>query len=103
MCVPLLSPREGRPNQTCLTIGGDRVNYPGDCGTPTVDMVTVKVHLNSVILTKGACYCTINLKDFYLMTPMARPKFMHMKIKDLPAEVIELYKLNNKAMSDGLI
>ncbi len=64
----------------------------------------VKLHLNSVILTKGARYCTIDLKDFYLMTPMVRPKFMHMKIKALPAKIIELYKLvNDKATSDGFI
>ncbi len=28
---------------------------------------------------------------------------MHMKIKALSAKIIELYKLNNKAMSDGFI
>ncbi len=37
------------------------------------------------------------------MTPMVCPKFMRMKIKDLPTKIIELYKLNNKAMSDGFI
>jgi hypothetical protein len=52
-------------------------------------MVTVKLHLNSVISTKGARYCTIDLKDFYLMTTMARPKFMRMKIKALPAKNYE--------------
>jgi hypothetical protein len=59
-----------------LRVGGNLLNVPGDCGTPTVDMVTVKLHLNSVILTKGAHYCTIDLKDFYLNTPMARPEYM---------------------------
>jgi hypothetical protein len=65
------------------------VNYPGNFGTTTVDMITVKLHRNSVILTKGACYCTIDLKDFYIMTPLARPKFMRMKIKALPAKNYE--------------
>ncbi len=64
-----------------LTVGGDRLNVPRDCRTPTIDMVTVKLHLNSVISTKGARYCTIDLKDFYLMTPMTCPEYMHMKIK----------------------
>ncbi len=63
----------------------------------------VKIHLNNVISTKGARYCTIDLKDFYLMTPMACPKFMRMKTKALPTKIIELYKLNNKATSDGFI
>ncbi len=81
-------------------MGGNRINYPGDCGMSTVNMVTVKLHLNSVISTKSACYCTIDLKDFYLMTPMARPEYMRMKLKDLPAEFVELYNLTNKVDSN---
>jgi hypothetical protein len=77
-------PKKDDPNRMRLTVSGNRVNFPGDCGTPTVDMVTVKLHLNSVISTKGARYCTIDLKDFYLMTPMTCPEYMRMKIKDLP-------------------
>ena len=46
------------PNRSRLTVGGDRLNVPGDCGTPTVDMVTVKLHINSDISTQGARYCT---------------------------------------------
>jgi hypothetical protein len=57
-------PKKYDPNCTSLTIGGNKVNFPGYCGTPTVDMVMVKLHLNSVISTKGARYCTIDLKDF---------------------------------------
>ncbi len=49
-------PKKDDPNRSRLTVAGDRLNVPGDCGTPTVNMVTVKLHLNSVILTKGACY-----------------------------------------------
>jgi hypothetical protein len=85
MCVNY-RPEKTDPNFTCLTIDGNRITYPRDCSTPTVDMVTVKIHLNSVISTKGACYCTIDLKDFYLNTPMARPEFMRMKLADLPKE-----------------
>jgi hypothetical protein len=83
-------PKKDDPNCTRLTIDGNRVNFPEDCGTPTVDMVTVKLHLNSVISTKGACYCTIDLKDFFLMTPMTRSEYMRMKIKDLPKEFVTI-------------
>ena len=96
-------PKKDDPNCSRLTIGGDRLNVPKDSGTPTVDMVTVKLHLNSVISTKGACYCTIDLKDFYLMTPMTRPEYMRMKIKDLPEEFVTMYNLTNKATSDGFV
>jgi len=96
-------PEKADPNCSQLTVGGNRLNVPGDCGTPTVDMVTVKLHLNSVISTKGARYCTIDLKDFYLMTPMTRPEYMRMKIKDLPEEFVNMYNLTNKATTNGFV
>ena len=39
------------PYQTRLTLVGDRVNYPVDCGTPTVDLTTVKILINSIVST----------------------------------------------------
>jgi hypothetical protein len=90
-------PERADPNRTCLTIGGNCIIYPGDWGTPTVAMVTVKIHLNSVVSTKGACYSTINLKDFYLNTPMACPEFMRMKLAELPKEFTRIYKLHDLA------
>ena len=44
-------PEKKDSNRVRLTVGGDRINYPGDCGTPTADMITVKMLLNSVIST----------------------------------------------------
>ena len=35
--------------RTRITIGGNLVNYPGDCGTPTANLLTVKLLLNSII------------------------------------------------------
>jgi len=78
-------------------MGGNRIVYPGNVSTPTVEMMTVKMHLNSVISLKGARYCTIDIKDFYLNTPMERPELMRMKITDLPPEFVALYKLNDIA------
>jgi hypothetical protein len=66
-------------------------------------MVTVKIHLNSIVSTKGARYCTIDLKDFYLNTPMARPEFMRMKLADLPKEFARIYKLHDLANTNGFI
>jgi hypothetical protein len=66
-------------------------------------MVTVKIHLNSIVSTKGARYCTIDLKDFYLNTPMARPEFMRMKLADLPEEFARIYKLHDLANTNGFV
>ncbi len=60
------------------------VNYPGDCGTPTADMLLVKILLNSVISTKGAKFMTADIKNFYLMTPMKRYEYVRLKLIDIP-------------------
>ncbi len=69
VCVNYFPEKED-PNRTQVAVGTNILHYPGNYGTPTVDMITVKLHLISIISTKNACYCTINLKDFYLNTPM---------------------------------
>ena len=33
-------------------MGGDCIIYPGDCGTPTAALLTVKQHQNSTISTE---------------------------------------------------
>ena len=42
-------PENSDPYRTRLAVGGDRVNYPGYCGIPTVSLTTVKLLLNSII------------------------------------------------------
>ena len=66
-------------------------------------MLTVKMLLNSTISTKGAKFMTIDIKDFYLMTPMERPEFMRLKISDMPENIIEQYQLRNKVTKDGYV
>ena len=47
-------PENDDPYCIRLTAVGNRINFPGDCGTPTADMITIKILLNSVISTKNA-------------------------------------------------
>ncbi|KAL7485624.1 hypothetical protein ACHAW6_011216 [Cyclotella cf. meneghiniana] len=65
-------------------------------------MITIKVLLNSVILTKNAKFMTINIKDFHLNTPMECPDFMRLKLSDIPNNIIDLYKLRDIA-HDGVV
>jgi hypothetical protein len=88
-----LKPNKEEKHHTQLTAGGDRINYPEDVGTPTADMTLVKNLLNSIISTKDTRCVTLDIKDFYLITPMKRYKYMHLKLADIPEEIIEEYKL----------
>eukprot|EP00804_Cyclotella_cryptica_P004492 CCRYP_017634-RA/>CCRYP_017634-RA protein AED:0.15 eAED:0.15 QI:0/0/0/1/1/1/2/0/934 len=96
-------PEKEDPYRIRLTVGGNRITYPGDCGTPTADMLTTKILLNSVISTKGARFMTIDIKDFYLNTPMVRPEYMRLKLSDIPDHIIKLYKLDKLVTTDGYV
>jgi hypothetical protein len=52
------------PHRTRITMGGNLINYPDDCGTPTADLITVKILLNSIVSKLNAKFMTIDLKDF---------------------------------------
>ena len=97
--------KNDEPNRTRLVAGGDQVHYPGDAGTPTADLLTVKLLINSIISTPGAKCMTMDIKDFYLNTPMARYKYMRLKLSDMPDDVIviEHYNLREIATPDGFI
>ena len=59
-----------------MCIGGNRINYPGDAGTPTANLLTIKLLANSVVSTKNSKMLTMDLKDLYLNTPMERPEYI---------------------------
>ena len=76
------------------------MHYPGDCGTPTADIITVKLLLNSVISTKEAKFMTMDISNFYLMTPLERKEYLRMKLADFSDDVIEHYNLREKQSTD---
>jgi hypothetical protein len=91
------------PYRTRITMGGNLINYPDDCGTPTADLLTVKLMFNSIISTSGAKFMTIDIKDFYLMTPMDRYEYFRMKLDLFPQDIIDEYELRDKVDTDGNI
>jgi hypothetical protein len=55
-------------------LGVNLIHYPDKISTPTAELSTVKMLLNSFISTPGACFTTFDLKDFYLDTPMVKKR-----------------------------
>ena len=86
-------PEKEDPYIVRLTVDGDRLTCPWDCSTPTVDIITVKLLLNSIVSIPGAKFMSINIKNFYLNTPMPRYEYMRLKLSDLPDDVIRHYNL----------
>jgi hypothetical protein len=98
-----IKPNEEEKYKTRLTAGGDRINYPEDISTPTADTTLIKTMLNSLISTKGAKCVMLDVKDFYLNTPMKKYGYMHIKITDIPDKIIEEYNLPEIVTEDGYV
>jgi len=96
MVVCEVRPEKDDPDRTRITIGGNRICYPGDVGTNTASLELVKLLLNSVLSRKGARFSTIDLKNFYLDTPMPEPEYVCIKLADIPDEFISEYNLSGR-------
>jgi hypothetical protein len=101
--VCTVRPEKAEPNRTRFTVGGDKINYPGEVATPTAEMLVAKILFNSVISTPGAKFMTMDISNFYLMTPLKRPEYIRVRLDDMPEEIIKEYKLRDKANAKGHI
>jgi hypothetical protein len=79
-----------------FTAGGNRIEHTGKVSTPTADPTAVKCLLNSVLSTPDAKFITMDIKDFYLNTPMARFEHMQIPVRDIPEIIMQNYQLHDK-------
>jgi hypothetical protein len=65
-------------------------------------LTTAKTLINSVISTLGAKFLVIDIKSFYLNTPLGRFEYMVINFSSLPQETIDKYDLI-KLAQDGKV
>jgi hypothetical protein len=78
---------------------GNPINYPNDCGTPTADILAIKLLFKSIISMPNAKFMTINIKDFYLMAPTDCYKYFRVKLELFPQDIINKYAFHDKVDS----
>jgi hypothetical protein len=100
--VSSLRPTKAETHRVRVTVGGDKLDYPGLTTTQCASLTTTKCHLNSVLSTPNAKYVVLDIKDFYYGTQMQRYEYMKLPIKLIPQEVIDQYNLLD-LVSDGYI
>ncbi len=66
------------------TIGGDRVDYPGPVAASTADLTTIKLLLNSLVVSDDAEWMSADITDFYLGTPLPRKEYMRIGRNQTP-------------------
>jgi hypothetical protein len=69
------------------------IHYPDNVSTPTADLTTAKVLLNSVVSAPQAKFIVTDIKDFYLSTKMKRYKYMRLPLTVIPPVIIVQYNL----------
>ena len=90
-------PQKADPNRVRITAGGNLIEYPFELTTRTADLTTSKILWNSILSTKNAkCMC-VDVKSFYLCTPMDRYKYMKIPLSIFPAHTRTQYALDSKA------
>mmetsp|Transcript_11265 Transcript_11265/g.15885 ORF Transcript_11265/g.15885 Transcript_11265/m.15885 type:complete len:463 (+) Transcript_11265:115-1503(+) len=87
-----------------LVVRGDRLSYNEDSGSPAATMLETKLLINSVIFEawKGARFLSLDLKDFFVATPMHRPEFMKIPLKYIPTDIMKRYNVKSLVI-DGYI
>ena len=86
-------PQKADPNRTCITIGGNRICYPVDVGTPIGSLEMFKLLINSVLSCINAKFACFDVSNFYLATPMDRSECFRIKNDDIPQDFIDKYNL----------
>ena len=79
-----------------VAVGSNKTTYDGPVYTPTADLITTKLHLNSVLSTPYSKYLIIDVKNFYLKNPMKKNEYYKISIKLIPQDIVNKYELKNK-------
>jgi hypothetical protein len=95
-------PHKKEKESVRLTVGGDRLDKSGDVATSTVNITTFKILINSTLSTKDAAMIMMDIKNYYLGTPLPRFDYMKMLLSRFPEEIIQKYNLNDLAV-DGWV
>jgi hypothetical protein len=88
-----IRPKKPETHRVRLTVSGNLIQYPGDVYTRSADLTTSKCLWNITISTEGARYMCLDVKNFYLGTPMESFEYMRIPIKLIHQEIIAEYSL----------
>ena len=92
-----IRPQKIETHITRLTAGGNLIDYPGEVSTPTSDLDTMKLHVNSTISDVTSRYMCMDVNDLYLNNQMDRDKYIIIQISMISQEFVEKYNLAEKA------
>jgi hypothetical protein len=87
-------PNKKEKERVRVMVGGDKLDYFGDVATSTADITTFKILINSTLSTTDAAMMMIDIKNYYLVTPLPWYEYMRMLLSRFPEEIVSKYNLN---------
>ena len=90
-------PKKPEPWRIRIVVGGDKLNCSYDTGSPAAGLLETKLLLNSVIsdAINGARFFSLDLKDFFLASPMREKEYMRIHIRHIPLDIRDKYNIND--------
>jgi hypothetical protein len=79
-------PHKKGKERVWLTMGG--------AATSTSDITTFKITINSTLSTEEAAMMMMDIKNYYLGTPLPRFEYMKILLSCVPKEIVQNYNLN---------
>jgi hypothetical protein len=83
-------------------VGGGRLDYSGEVATSTADITTFKILINSTLSTNNAEMMMMDIKNYYMGTPLPSYEYMRMLFSRFPEEIVNKYNLKALAV-DSLV
>ena len=94
-----------KPYRVRITVGGDKLDYDDDTGSPVVNLLETKIIMKSTISDahQGARFMGADIKNHFLVTLMKNPEYMEVKYKYIPQDIRLKYNLDKKVTANGYI
>ena len=100
--VATIQPTKAEVHYVLVIVNKNRLDFPGATTTHCASLTTTKCLLNSTIYTPSARFMTLDIKDFYYGTAMARYEYMKPALTCIPDKIIDEYNLCSLS-SDGWV
>jgi hypothetical protein len=83
-------------------VGSDKLDYSGEVAISTADITTFKILINITLSTRDAEMMMMDIKNYYMGTPLPRYEYMRMLLSRFPDKIVNKYNLEELAV-DGWV
>ena len=96
-------PQKSDPHRIRIIVGGSKISVDYDIGTPTADLSTDKILINSTLSNRGERWAGFDLMNMYLNTDLKDYENLRVHTLQIPEEFIQEYNLQQYVTPDGWV